>query len=121
MPTIQKTKGNRAENDALQFLMRQGLCLLEQNYSCYFGEIDLIMQDTEHIVFVEVRSRTQSPYGNATDSITPAKIKKIIRAATCYLQMKKTLHKVSSRFDIIAIDLNQSQKSIKWIKSAFTT
>lgn len=121
MPTIQKTTGNRAENDALQFLTQQGLRLLERNYSCYFGEIDLIMQDTEHIVFIEVRSRARSHYGNAADSITPAKIKKIVRAATRYLQMMKCLHKVNSRFDIIAIDLNPPKKSISWIKSAFTS
>jgi putative endonuclease len=121
MPTPQKTTGNRGENEALQFLTQQGLRLREKNFSCYFGEIDLIMQDTHHIVFVEVRCRALSSYGNATNSITPAKIKKLIKAATCYLQLKKCLHKVHSRFDIVAIDFNSSKKEISWLKNAFTT
>lgn len=121
MPTIQKTTGNRAEEEALQYLIQRGLRLKERNYTCYFGEIDLIMQDSEHIVFVEVRFRKRSTYGKAMDSITPAKVKKIIRAATCYLQLKKCLHKVHSRFDVITIDFHESRKEIRWLKNAFTT
>lgn len=121
MTTIQKSIGNRAENDALQFLTQQGLRLLERNYACFCGEIDLIMQDTEHTVFVEVRFRTRSSYGSAADSITPQKIKKIIRTATIYLQNKKRLHKVHSRFDVIAIDFTKKEKNITWYKNAFTT
>lgn len=121
MTTIQKSIGDRAENDALDFLTQKGLHLLEKNYSCYCGEIDLIMQDTEHIVFVEVRFRTRSAYGSAADSITPQKIKKLIRTATIYLQHKKCLHKVNSRFDVVAIDFTTSAKNISWYKNAFTT
>ena len=120
MTTIQKTIGDRAEDDALKFLTQKGLRQLERNYACYFGEIDLIMQDTEHIVFVEVRFRTRSSYGSATDSVTPDKIKKIIKTATHYLQMRKWLYKVHSRFDVVAIDFANTEKDISWIKNAFS-
>lgn len=119
MTTLQKTIGNRAEDYALKFLTHKGLRLLERNYTCYSGEIDLIMRDVEHIVFVEVRCRKRSAYGDAADSITPGKIKKLVRAATHYLQLHRCLYKVHSRFDVIAIDFTKTKKSIQWIKNAF--
>lgn len=120
MTTTQQTTGNRAENDALAFLIQKGMQLLDRNFSCYVGEIDLIMRDATHIVFVEVRFRSRARYGSATESITTGKMKKIIRAATMYLQMKKWLHKVNSRFDVIAIDLTEKGQQITWLKNAFT-
>lgn len=120
MTTIQKTIGKRAEDYALKFLTQKGLRLIERNFSCYFGEIDLIMRDTEHIVFVEVRSRTRSRYGNAADSVTPDKIKRLIRSATIYLQFHRLLHNANSRFDLVAIDFTKNEKDVNWIKNAFT-
>jgi putative endonuclease len=120
MTTLKRLTGDQAENDALDFLTQKGLSLLERNFSHPLGEVDLIMQDVEHVVFVEVRFRSSSWYGNASDSITPNKMKKIIRAATLYLQMKKWLYKVNSRFDVIAIDRTGSDQTITWHKNAFT-
>jgi putative endonuclease len=120
MTTMQKTIGDRAEDYALKFLTQKGLRLLERNYECKLGEIDLIMQDNEHIIFVEVRCRTRSRFGSAADSVTPTKIKKLIRTATIYLQAKKWLHKYPSRFDIVAIDFSKTEKETHWIKNAFT-
>jgi len=120
MTTTKQTTGNLAEDEALAFLTQKGMELIERNFRCYVGEIDLIMRDPTHVVFVEVRFRSRSCYGNATDSIIPDKIKKIIRAATMYLQMKKWLYKVDSRFDIVAIDLTKAGKKITWLKNAFT-
>jgi putative endonuclease len=121
MTTIQKTAGDRGEDYALKFLTQKGLRLLEKNYACYFGEIDLIMQDTEHIVFIEVRYRSPSSFGSALESITPSKIKKLIKTASHFLQRKKWLNKVNSRFDIVAIDFKKAENEISWIKNAFTT
>ena len=120
MTTIQRTIGNQAEDYALKFLTQKGLRLLERNFTCYFGEIDLIMKDTEHIVFVEVRRRARSSFGNAAESVTPAKIKKLIRSATIYLQWHKCLNKVHSRFDVVAIDSTGNEINLTWLKNAFT-
>jgi putative endonuclease len=120
MTTLQKTIGNRAEAEALKFLTQKGLRLVEKNFQCLMGEIDLIMEDKEHIVFIEVRSRSRSTHGNAAESITPAKIRKIIKTATLYLQMKKWLYKVNSRFDVLAIDFTEQERQVTWLKNAFT-
>ncbi|SRR5579883_1977361 len=112
-------KGGQAEEEACKFLQAHGLRLLLRNYRCYHGEIDLIMQDQEHIVFVEVRSRQRTDYGNALESITPTKINKVIKAAKHFLQIKNWLYRVNSRFDVIAIHPVAGKMQIDWIKNAF--
>ncbi len=113
-------KGREAEKQACCYLESQGLVLLRQNYQCYHGEIDLIMRDQAHIVFVEVRSRSRIDYGNAADSVNRQKRNKLIRTAKFFLQKEKCLYKVHSRFDIVAIHLRQGHLSLDWIKHAFT-
>ncbi len=108
--------GIAAENQALAFLAQQGLQLIIRNYRCYSGEIDLIMRDQRDVVFVEVRKRTWQDYGTALESITYGKRKKLIRAATHFLQLKRWLYKINSRFDVVLI---QHQDEIEWIKHAF--
>jgi len=112
-----KTAGFLAENEACDFLQKQGLKLLEKNYTCPCGEIDLIMQDKDTVVFIEVRLRTQTNFGNAIESVHFYKQKKLARTATLFLQKKRMLHKVNARFDIVGISQN---KKIQWLKNAFS-
>lgn len=113
-------KGKEAEQTACQFLQGRGLHLLQQNFHCYYGEIDLIMQDQEDIVFVEVRSRGRRDYGNAAESINKRKQNRLIKTATHFLQMKNWLDKKNSRFDVIAIHIvEQTKLQVEWIKNAF--
>jgi len=100
--------------------MSQGFRLLEKNYRCRCGEIDLIMQDQKDIVFVEVRNRSRTDYGNAFDSIDRRKRAKLIKTATYYLQVKQWLYKVHSRFDVIALHPVAGSIKLEWIKNAFT-
>ncbi|OGT35097.1 MAG: YraN family protein [Gammaproteobacteria bacterium RIFCSPHIGHO2_12_FULL_37_14] len=111
--------GKSAELVACQFLLKKGLRLLTTNYRCYYGEIDIIMQDSDDIVFVEVRGRGSNKYGSALESINKSKIKKIIKTATHFLQRKKLLYQVTSRFDVVAINQLASKWDIDWIKNAF--
>ncbi|HDK37979.1 MAG TPA: YraN family protein [Thiolapillus brandeum] len=106
-------KGEAAEALACRWLQEQGLELGRQNYRCKAGEIDLIMQDGDMLVFVEVRYRSHSGFGSAIDSITPAKQKKLLHAAQHYLQRLR--HTPPCRFDIIGIDRNNQ---IEWIRNA---
>ncbi len=91
--------------------MAKNLKLLEQNVNFRVGEIDLIMQDQQTLVFVEVRRRKHHKYGGALASITASKQKKLTRAALLYLQQKKLMDKVPCRFDLVAVsDHNGSCK-----------
>ena len=64
-------RGHNAEEQALKFLEQKGLTLITRNYRCRLGEIDLIMRDHPAVVFIEVRLRGKSKFGNAGESITP--------------------------------------------------
>lgn len=112
--------GRKAEQKAFEFLLAKSLKPIERNYTCYFGELDLIMQDKEDIVFVEVRSRANTYYGTALESIDAHKIRKLIKTAAHYLQYRGWLYKKNSRFDIIAIHSLSENIQLEWIKNAFT-
>lgn len=105
------------EQAACDYLIQQGLKLVEKNYRCDLGEIDLIMQDQDTRVFTEVRYRSQEDYGDALESITPRKRHKIIRTAQYYLQKNNIYDKIPCRFDIVAYAADP--KKIQWIKDAF--
>lgn len=107
-------KGVEAENAALEYLQDQGLQLIERNFQCRSGEIDLIMQESDSLVFVEVRYRKSNQFGGAAASITQAKQTKIIKTAQYYLLRYR--HQPAMRFDVIAIE---GQSSPNWIKNAF--
>jgi putative endonuclease len=109
--------GIQAENKACRFLKQQGLRLLVRNFKTRLSEIDLIMQDGVILVFVEVRYRRYvGPYSTPTQTVTPAKQKRLIRAALFYLQTIKKRKPFGARFDIIGI---QGDGQIEWIKNAF--
>lgn len=108
-------EGNAAEQIAATFLQQKGLTLVEKNFRCVHGEIDLIMRDEKTLVFVEVRLRSNSNFGGAAVSINHAKQTKLTRTAERYLQ----IHGVTAcRFDAIlmqSINLN----AVQWIQNAF--
>jgi putative endonuclease len=112
--------GKDAENLACAYLQRQGLKFVNANYLCKCGEIDLIMQDGVTLVFIEVRYRKASDYGDGVATVTKAKQHKIIRAATCYLQENALLDKVLCRFDVVALS-DKASGRVQWIKDAFWT
>jgi putative endonuclease len=109
-------KGDAAETQAEAFLVTQGLVKCRRNYRCKAGEIDLIMQHQDTLVFVEVRLRSHQGFATAAESVTYRKQQKIIKAALHYLQEHKLTDKMNCRFDVIAFD---EQDSPKWIKDAF--
>jgi len=113
------TPGQIAENKAAKFLIKQGLTLIKQNYHCRYGEIDLIMYDQETIVFVEVRFRHNSNYGNGAESITYTKQAKLVKTAQSYL-MKNKLGDIACRFDVVGLSGNLKKPEIKWIVNAIS-
>jgi putative endonuclease len=107
--------GEAAETLACRYLERQGLVLIERNYRCRAGEVDLIMRDGECLVFVEVRSRRHSRYGTPAETITRTKQRRLCRAAAYYLLTHPC--NAPCRFDVIAI--LQQKRQLDWIKGAF--
>jgi putative endonuclease len=104
-------QGAHWEEYALDYLRRQGLRLVEANFRCKVGEIDLVMRDRESLVFVEVRQREHGFHGGAAASITPAKIRRLVRAAQYYLLRFPRLP--PCRFDVVAIDGGQ----LEWLRN----
>jgi len=111
--------GNHAEDYAVKFLVAEGLKLLERNVNFRVGEIDIIMQDNNYLVFVEVRRRKHEKYGGALGSITATKQKRLTRAALAYLQRNKLMDKIPCRFDLVAVSDNNGQLQAQWIKNIF--
>ncbi len=109
--------GYAAENSARSYLLTQGLTWIRSNFRCRLGEIDLIMKDNTHLVFIEVRTRASSSYGGAIESITASKKKKILKTASFYLLTNKIYDKYPVRFDVLCIDAKPAQ--VEWIKNAF--
>ena len=105
-------QGQQWEQAALAHLQRQGLVLVEANFQCKGGEIDLVMRDADTLVFVEVRQRASVAHGGAAACITPAKIRRLVRAAQFYLaRLPET---PPCRFDVVAIDAGR----FEWLRNA---
>ncbi len=109
-------KGEDAELMAVAYLQRHHLVLIEKNYHCRFGEIDLIMRDGPALVFVEVRMRASTFFGGAAASITASKQMKLLRAARHYIAGRDS--EPNCRFDVVLLSGANGQ-AIEWIKNAF--
>ena len=122
--TTTREQGQITETLACQYLEDKGLKLRERNYQCRFGEIDLIMQHSDSLVFVEVRYRKNTNFGSGAESVTTSKQSKLIKTASAYLQQHDKLAKYPVRFDVIsmtgAIGTNNTHDlDIDWIENAF--
>jgi len=110
--TSRQISGAAGEDAALDHLRRHGLTLVERNFRCKGGEIDLVMRDGAALVFVEVRRRADDRHGGAAASVTPAKQARLLLAAQLYLQRYRV--PPACRFDVVAIDGDR----INWLKNA---
>ncbi|MBP1205864.1 putative endonuclease [Duganella sp. 1411] len=110
-PTEQQRLGRLGEDRALSHLVEQGLALVERNFLCKVGEIDLIMRHNGGLVFVEVRRRAAAGFGGAAASVTPAKRRRLINAAQYYLLRYPS--PPPCRFDLVAID----DEILSWIQN----
>jgi putative endonuclease len=114
-----RQQGSHWENKAESFLRRNGLKTVQRNFHGRIGEIDLVMLDVQTLVFVEVRFRSNDHYGSGADSVTPVKQRKIIQAATRYLQCNRQHRARPCRFDVVSIGSEDGSTVINWIRSAF--
>jgi len=111
--------GDIIENQTVQYLEQREVTILLQNYLCKMGEIDIIAKDQQDLVFIEVRYRKNDYFGGALASVNLKKQRRLIRAASHYMQKYKVINKMPSRFDVIAISGNLNQLEFNWVKAAF--
>ena len=108
------SEGARAEDLCADLMRAAGLKLVERNWRCRLGEIDLIAEEGRTVVFAEVRLRRLSAFGGAAESITAAKRARLLAAARLYLARRSD---APCRFDVFLID--GSPASVRWIRDAF--
>lgn len=111
--------GAAAEYAAAQYLVSQGLTLLDANVRYRDGELDLVMRDGGTLVFVEVRYRASAKFGGAAASVTPTKQRRLIRAATRYLAAHPAYAALPCRFDVIGAEGDQIAPQLTWLHAAF--
>ena len=107
--------GSKWEEEAALFLSGEGLFVKERNFSCRFGEIDIIASDGIWTVFVEVKYRKTAATGHPEEAVSVAKAKKISKVADFYRVCRKMPIDAPIRFDVVAIE----GSDIRWYKNAF--
>ena len=116
--------GAWAEEIAWQHIQQHGWKLVERNFFCKGGELDIIVRKGDVLAFVEVKYRKRQTMGGALASLSSAKQRHLIHSAKVFLQRYPLLSNLDCRFDLIAIsgsDSPHSQVQIQWLDNAFTT
>lgn len=112
--------GSDYEQAARRELERHGLRLRDSNVGYRFGELDLVMDDGETLVFVEVRYRSGGGFGDGAVSVDARKCRRIARAAAAYLAAHPVLARRPCRFDVVAVSGALAAPRFDWIRNAFT-
>lgn len=117
----QRGIGDQGERRAQEYLCTRQLTLVETNYRCPFGEIDLVMRDRDCLVFVEVKRRKHSRYGSPLEMVSLTKQQKLRRSAEHYITQKNLSHNHQPmRFDVVGIIANADvEESVQWVQNAF--
>ena len=113
--------GRTGEDAALRYLEARGLELLERNYRCRGGEIDLVMLEGRTLVLVEVRSRTGTTHGSAASTVGSRKQRRFTLAARHLMLTRPQYRRLAARFDVVAIDPapGGGPARLTWIRDAF--
>ena len=102
MSEHRKSLGKKGEDLAASYLRKkQGYRIIERNYRCVFGEVDIIAKDHDALTFIEVRTRKSEDFGNPKESITKRKQDQISKVALEFIN-KHNLHHMKARFEVIA-------------------
>jgi putative endonuclease len=109
--------GKEGEKIAAAFLKKNGYQIIEKNYRCPLGEIDIIAREKGELVFVEVKTRRSSELGYPEQAVGINKQKKMSQLALWYLQKKDA--DMEARFDVVAVSISPSGNEIRLIKNAF--
>ncbi len=111
--------GDRGETLALEYLAEKGFTPIERNYRTRFGEIDLVVRDEGTLVFVEVKLRQGTDFGDPLEAVTPRKQARIRRVAELYLAEKEAGFDEEVRFDVVGILLGVGKPKVRHVEDAF--
>jgi putative endonuclease len=115
-----QVSGRAWEAAAADFLLDQGLAIVERGYRCRLGELDIVCLDDETLVIVEVRARANTERGSAVETVTARKQKKIVNATRHFLMRNPRWFDRALRFDVIAVDgIDTDEPRLSWVKRAF--
>jgi putative endonuclease len=121
--TNHNDRGAWAEDMALAYLLKHGLREISRNYRCRYGEIDLILEDGDTLIFAEVRYRAKGALVSAQESVGYPKQRRLLASAEHYLQRTGETDNRECRFDVLAlsgaISGNEKQLEVQWIRDAF--
>jgi putative endonuclease len=110
--------GKRGENAAVRYIQKRGYRILERNFTCTLGEMDIIALDGRALCFIEVKTVSGKAYGPPEIAVTVHKQRKLSQVALAYLNQKH-LHDIEARFDVVAVTLSPGGESVELIKDAF--
>jgi putative endonuclease len=118
--THKKRLGDWGEIEARRYLETKAYVFMERNFRVPEGEIDLVMQDGDIVVFIEVKTRTSDSFGTPEESVSGAKRKRLLRAAWAFLQERERID-ASWRIDVVAIEAspNWTIQRLDHYRSAF--
>ena len=114
---IRNELGKIGEEEVCKYLKRNGYKILERNYYCKIGELDIVALDKDEFVFIEVKTRSQNKYGNPVDAVDLNKKRHIYKTAQYYV-MKTRIENKKMRFDIIEVKEKNHKICINQIKNA---
>lgn len=117
MKDQRRETGRRGEELAAAHLKAKGYQLIQRNWRCQSGELDIIAQDGETLVFIEVRARTGGRFGTAEESITPTKQARLIELAHTYLQEMSVVQQ-AWRIDVVAVQFGPGLPQINHLENA---
>jgi putative endonuclease len=118
MTATRKHLGRQGEALAIDFLKKNRYTILQKNYRCVFGEIDIIALKKNVLSFIEVKARTSVRFGLPQEAITARKQRKISRVALEFMQRYRVEDK-QARFDVVAVQLTPAGPRIELIENAF--
>ena len=110
--------GRAGEEVAIEYLCERGYRILERNFRCRVGEIDLIARDGRTLAFIEVKTRRSRTFGDPAFAVTSEKQRRLIKASQVYLGRKGDVQEFC-RFDVVTIQLDQAGLRVELIKNAF--
>lgn len=118
---LRQRRGRKGEDEAARYLESRGLRILERNVRFPFGELDLVAEEREAVVFVEVKTRSSSAWGRPARAVNRTKRWRLSRAADAYLRRHPRLRQRPCRFDVVEVYLDERERvqRVEWIRSAF--